>query len=330
MDKQPLGALTRVNLREYWSNEAQEFTPWLAEQIALLGQAIGMELDVEATEQDVGSFRADIVCHDLSTSPSQRVLIENQIEPTDHGHLGQLITYAAGLDAVSVVWIAENIREEHRAALDWLNHITGEEFNFFGVEIELWRIGDSPLAPKFNVVSKPNEWTKQVQETVRKAGLTPTQLLQLDFWNAFTDQLKQNSKLPFSKPWPGNWIMHAIGEGNVHLSSVASTYDSVQGAMKGGELRAELVIATDNAKDIFAKLQKERAAIETELGEEMVWHNPQDVKSCKVLVRKSVDLWNREDWPEQHRWLKEHLERIEQVLRPRVRSIRQQLAATEN
>lgn len=152
MTMNTLGRLEKVDLRNFWTTEAGDFTPWLAqeENIALLGEAVGVELEVEAQEKSVGPFRADILCKDTSTD--QWVLIENQLERTDHTHLGQLLTYGAGLNAVTIVWIAAKFTEEHRAALDWLNEITDERFNFFGLEVELWRIGDSLAAPKFNII----------------------------------------------------------------------------------------------------------------------------------------------------------------------------------
>src|ERR1044071_9814117 len=136
-----LGRLEKVYLRVVWINESDDFTPWLAAEanIEILGDAIGMELEVEAQEQSVGPFRADILCKD--TANGNWVLIENQLERTDHTHLAQLLTYAAGLKAVTIVWIANLFTEEHRAALDWLNEITDSRFNFFGLEIELWKIG---------------------------------------------------------------------------------------------------------------------------------------------------------------------------------------------
>lgn len=155
-----LGCLEAVDPREVWPKEDGDFTPWLAkdDNIRLLGEAIGVDLEVVGAEQNVGQFRADILCRDTDTG--RRVLIESQLERTDHTHLGQLMTYAAGLDAVTVVWVARRFTEEHRAALYWLNKITGDEIGFFGIEIELWRIGNSDPAPKFNIVSKPNDWTK--------------------------------------------------------------------------------------------------------------------------------------------------------------------------
>ena len=167
MTAQGLGRLERVNLREAWESEPQDFTPWLAqsENLAVLSETLGMELATEGTEQGVGPFRADILCRD--TQDDSLVLIENQLERTDHNHLGQLLTYAAGLQTVTIIWVAATFTDEHRAAVDWLNEITDERFRFFGLEIELWRIGDSVAAPKFNVVAKPNEWTRFVGKATR-------------------------------------------------------------------------------------------------------------------------------------------------------------------
>ena len=154
MKSKELGRMEKVDLRSHWQREDTHFTPWLAreENLALLSEAIGIgELEVEATEAPVGDFRVDILCRNLEDDT--RVVIENQLEATNHSHLGQLITYAAGLDAVTLVWVVERFKEEHRAALDWLNRFTGEEIHLFGLEIELWRIGDSLAAPKFNLVA---------------------------------------------------------------------------------------------------------------------------------------------------------------------------------
>ena len=165
MKNQTLGYLERIDLRKIWATEAEDFTPWLAlpDNIKLLADTLGVNLEVEAQEKFVGPFRADILCKDIGTDTW--VLVENQLERTDHKHLGQLLTYAAGLQAVTIVWVAANFTDEHRATLDWLNKITDANFRFFGLEVELWRIVDSPAAPKFNVVSKPNNWSRQIAHT---------------------------------------------------------------------------------------------------------------------------------------------------------------------
>ena len=168
MTQEKLGKLEEVELRDIWESESSDFTPWLAreENIQILGDSIAVDLEVEAQEKNVGPFRADILCKD--TENGNWVLIENQLNRTDHPHLGQLLTYAAGLDAVTVVWVAATFTEEHRAALDWLNEITDDRFRFFGLEIELWRINNSPPAPKFNIVSKPNDWRRSVIQSAKR------------------------------------------------------------------------------------------------------------------------------------------------------------------
>ena len=153
-----LAKIERVDLREAWPNEAVDFTPWLAENIAVLGEALGMDLELQDTEAAVGGYSLDVLATDLNQN--RPVIIENQLETTNHDHLGMLITYAAGYDANVVVWLTRDFRDEHRQALDWLNQRTGEETQFFGVVVELWRIGDSLPAPYFKAVATPNDWRK--------------------------------------------------------------------------------------------------------------------------------------------------------------------------
>ncbi len=188
-----LGKLEKVDLRQIWQTEGQDFTPWLAreENLEMLGEVIGMELELEAQEKDVGPFRADILCK--NTEDGSLVLIENQIERTDHKHLGQLLTYAAGLQSVTIVWVAAKFTEEHRAALDWLNEITDKKFRFFGLEVELWKIGNSAAAPKFNVISKPNNWSKTVSDAAKEIEnqtTSETKKLQYRYWLELVDYLE--------------------------------------------------------------------------------------------------------------------------------------------
>lgn len=153
-----LAFLEKVDVRLAWENESLDFIPWLADNLDLLSDAIGISLELEVTEKPVGVFNADILAKDIDTN--SWVVIESQLERTDHSHLGQIITYASGLKAVTIVWIATAFMEEHRAAIDWLNEITDTSVKFFALELELWKIGDSPYAPKLNVVAKPNDWQK--------------------------------------------------------------------------------------------------------------------------------------------------------------------------
>jgi hypothetical protein len=224
-----LGRLERVDLRAAWVNEALHFTPWLAlpHNLKLLCDAIGIDLEVEAVEKSVGPFSADILCKDTATD--KWVLIENQLEKTDHRHLGQVMTYAAGLKAETIVWIANPFTDEHRAAVDWLNEITDDHLKFFGLEVEVWRIGDSAMAPKFNIVAKPNDWSKDVsggKARVEVGDLTDTKQMQLEFWTAFRDFASNSKIIRPTKPRPQHWMNMSIGRSGFNLTAVASLWSA--------------------------------------------------------------------------------------------------------
>ena len=323
MNKPQLGKLENVDLHEYWKHEALEFTPWLAapENIKLLGDAVGLELEVEAQEKDVGPFRADILCKDTETNGW--VIIENQLEPTNHSHLGQLLTYAAGLNASTIIWVCERFRPEHRAALDWLNESTREGVSYYGVEIELLRIGDSALAPRFNVVSKPNPFSKEAQSgaVIRDGELSEKRQAQLGFWTDFREYLKANSKIVRpTKPFPQHWMNHSIGKGGCNLASIASFWDSEE-ERDGGELRAEVSLGGSHAKFYFAQLESQKAQIEKEFGEPLKWHNPPDKLACRIYVRRTADISDRSKWPEYEGWLRSKLENLYRVFNPRLKAL---------
>lgn len=316
-----LGRLESVELRKAWKHEATEFTPWLAnkENIALLGEVIGLELDVQSVETAVGPFSADILCKDMARD--QYVLIENQIERTDHKHLGQLLTYAAGLHAVTIVWIAARFTEEHRAALDWLNDITGEDFSFFGLEIELWRIGDSDMAPKFNIISKPNDWSKSVREFTEDGKLSEIQQMQLEFWTRFKRYMEENSKLKTVRPRGQPLMPFNIGRTDFWISAIFSTWDQ-EADNPQGVIRVELRIShKEHASEYFQLLERVRTEIEAEFGGPLIWHNPPEMNSCRVYVRKPVDVFDRKQWDDYCFWLKDNIERIRQVFAERIRKL---------
>lgn len=324
-NKPLLGRLEKVDPRIYWEREDVDFTPWLAEaeNIKLLGDTIGIELEVEAQEKGVGLFRADILCKDTATD--RWVLIENQLERTDHIHLGQLLTYAAGLNAVTIAWVAKRFTEEHRAALDWLNEITDEEFNFFGLEIELWKIGDSAIAPKFNIVCQPNDWIKDVTSKVKSlptANLTQTKQLQYEYWAAFREFASVRAKsIKPTKPLYQHWMNIALGRGGFGLFAVASAWDSEAQSYANHEIRAEVVISHKNAKPYYALLEAQKAEIEAEFGEPLTWYNHPDVKSCRIYVRRTGNLNAKDKWADQHQWLVEKLDRLYKVFSHRVKQL---------
>jgi hypothetical protein len=313
---QPLGRLERVDLRTVWSSESSDFTPWLAQQenLKLLGETIGLELDLDSTEKNVGPFRADIVCKD--TLNNSWVLIENQLERTDHSHLGQLLTYAAGLDAVTIVWVAERFTDEHRAALDWLNEVTDDDINLFGLEVELWKIGSSPVAPKFNIVCKPNDWTKtQVNSRQVQDGGSELDLLKLQFWTEFREYLEShNSSLKSQKPSIDHWKSFAIGRSNFQLIAAVG--------MRDGYLSISMVMTGPDAKAHFHLLEREREQIDAVLGPNLQWRElPNNKQSDVLLFERPVEPTDPNKWPIYFAWFHQKLEAFYKVFAPRVKKL---------
>jgi len=321
-----LGRLERADLRSVWSSESDDFTPWLAEpeNLRLLGETIGIELELEAVEKDVGPFRADILCKDVLTD--HWVLIENQLERTNHVHLGQVLTYAAGLGAVAIVWIAAKFTEEHRAALDWLNDITGTDIVFFGLEVELWKIGDSFAAPKFNIVSNPNEWTRGIASgaaAVERGELTDNQKLQLRFWTGFHDYVVDaETAIRPSAPRAQSYMRMAPGEPGYGLGAVASLFNSDSNSWDTQELRAEFWFSGSSYLETFNQLESQRSEIGQSVQDKLHWYGPSDSGSRRVYIRKTVDLFDENKWPSEYVWLLEKLEVVKGVLAPQIRTLR--------
>jgi hypothetical protein len=319
MTIQNLGRLERVELRNIWFSEASDFTPWLArkENLDILGETLGIDLELEAQERPVGPFRADILCKDIGTD--RWVLIENQLERTDHTHLGQLLTYASGLEAVTIVWISARFTEDHRSTLDWLNRITNESFRFFGLEVELWRIGESPAAPKFNIVSKPNDWSQSVAQAARAiddAELSETRVMQRAYWAAF-DKVLGTSGGPVSggkKPQPQSWMAYPIGRSSVTLNAAM--------VRPKKQVRAELYLSGAKAKAFFHLLAEHKAGIERDLGFALDWEELPAGQDSRISISlDDADPENEPDWPRQHEWLARRLNEMHRVLAPRVRAL---------
>lgn len=164
------GTFSYVPISDVWQHEARAFTPWLSNNLDRLAEPLGIDLELIGTEVDVGGFSADILARDRWDG--RNVLIENQLSPSDHGHLGQILTYLAGLDAKVVVWIAPNFRQPHLSAIRWLNEHTEESVAFFAVQLRPLRIGDSPIVPLLEVIEGPNEWDRHIQSRARELGVT--------------------------------------------------------------------------------------------------------------------------------------------------------------
>lgn len=310
-----LGRLEKLDLRTYWRRESTDFTPWLAqeENIQLLSETIGIELEVQSQEESVGPFSADILCKD--TINDHYVLIENQLERTDHTHLGQLMTYAAGLDAVTIIWIAQKFTEEHRAALDWLNRITDDTFTFFGIEIELYKIGESNPAPMFNIVSKPNDWTKQVKKSTSLQPATETKLLQQEYWQGLKDFMEsRKSFVKMQNPLLQHWTNIAIGKSNFHLSASVNSRDN--------SLNIWLNIMGDHAKENYDKLHETSYEHSlTEISADLVWDKMEGRKMSAVMLKASGDFSNRAEWTKQFEWFREHLEKYTKYFKQRITKV---------
>ena len=320
MTDRQLSRLEQVDLRKIWLSEPDDFTPWLSNNLDFLGDTLGIKLELEEREKDVGPYRADIVCKEEGTD--NWVLIENQLEATDHTHLGQILTYAAGLNAVTIAWIARRFTDEHQATLDWLNENSSDNLQFFGLEIEVWRIGDSPYAPKFNIVAKPNTWTKG--GPTRTQELSPGKRLQLGFWIGFRKHVLAHGKLSSpTRPAAQNWMNMGVGRSGFHLAAIASLWDSAGGGWDNHELRAELVINDkDYSKQYFQRLESQEAAIRAEMGEPLTWYNPLNARVCRIFVQQSTHLEDLDAREEQYAWLLEKLEKLHEVFADRVRELK--------
>lgn len=313
--KTSLSKLERVPLREAWKHEAGEFTPWLAEAENLnsLADVLGLsELVLVAVEHWVGDFKLDILC----TDGDEQVIIENQLEETNHRHLGQLLAYAAGVGAKKVIWVAESFRPEHSSALKFLNENTTDDLNFFGVQIELWRIGSSPLAPKFEVVVKPDDWAKSGREQARAASTaSPTKQLQQKFWMALVDKLaKEAPQIRPQKPRPQHWLNNRIGRSGFGLNITANTRDE--------RLGVELWIYGPEAKKHFAALVARKGDVESNLGFDLDWQELPDAQACRIATwYPDASLEDEGRWDEYLGWLTQRLVRMDQVLRPVVKAL---------
>lgn len=282
------------NLRKYWKDEASDFTPWLAkeENIALLSEAIGIEeiSDIEI-ESPVGSFKVDIYASETGTD--RKIIIENQLEETNHGHLGKLITYASGKSANIIIWIVKEAREEHRAAIEWLNNHTDDEIGFFLCEIKIYKIGNSNLAVKFEVIQRPNEWAKEV----KNKDLTQTQQLRYEYWTAYNDYSSKNKKYvdEFNKRKPSKfaWTDLSIGYSYCNMR-IWRTKDTIQ---------VQLYIP-DN-KELFDKLYNKKDDIEKEIEIKFHWQNHDDKKSSHITIERNAEFDDREKWEEQFNWIME-------------------------
>lgn len=277
-----IGKLIKVDLREIWKNEEYDFSKWLAkeENLEQLSNEVGIAINLLETEAGVGNYRVDILAEEEGTG--RKIVIENQLEKTNHDHLGKIITYAAGHDANVIIWIFKDITEEHRSAIDWLNENTGEDRLFFAVKIEAWRIDSSDPAPKFQIICKPNEWAKVVKRSGESKDLGTTDLKKLDFWTKLKSYAVEKKVALFRQtPAPKHWYNISIGSSEAHISLTINTREKLLGC--------ELYIS--DHKPLFNFLKDQQAKIEDCLGGELEWIEAK--KASRIVQRRnSADIDN--------------------------------------
>lgn len=282
------------DLRTIWPHEALDFTPWLAQDdnITILADAIGLDITIDETESSVGDFNVDIFASETGTD--RRIIIENQLEDTNHDHLGKLITYASGKSADVIIWVVKHVREEHKAAIEWLNNHTDDKIGFFLCEIKLYRIGNSDPAVKFEVIEKPNDWAKEIK---KNDSANETQQQRYEYWVAFQDYAFQNVQFSKNfnrrKPSLDHWMNFSIGSSDCHI-----TVSQIQ---KRDELDVELYISED--KDLFHALLQNKEIIENETGLVFDWRELPERKASRIVLEKNVSFANKDEWTQQFDWL---------------------------
>lgn len=268
------GKLKEVNVRELWKHEQYDFSEWLSkdENIEMLSEEVGLTLTDITKEVFVGSYRCDLLAKDETTGI--KVIIENQLEATNHDHLGKIITYASGLDAEVIIWIVKEAREEHRSAVEWLNNNTAKNISFFLIEIHAYQIGDSLPAPKFVIVEKPNDFSKMVKSSSGNTELSKAQAERLNFWNRFNEIVAIKNK-PFNirKATTDHWYDVAIGTSDACISITLVN--------KSNNIGVELHI-NDN-KALFDSLYTISDKIHEELGFIMEWQRLDNKKGSRVI-----------------------------------------------
>ena len=307
--------LAPVPIREVWKNEARDLTPWLSENLDELSEALGIDLELDGVEVQVGPFSADLVLRNANTG--KRIVVENMMADTDHDHLGKVITYAAGLEATHAVLIAETFRPEHRSALQWLNTNSTDAVHFFGVVLKAWRIGDSRPAPQLDVVVEPDKWTREVREET--ATLSEKQFSYRDFWSEFLTEFHEHHPgwSRANTPAKGNWMEFPAGKRGLHFS--------VNFCRPGNRPRFRIELYVDapdeqTASARFDELKNRRSVVEAQYGEPLEWDPLEGRRSCRIAsyYAEDVDVENRARWTELRTWAIERMGALRDAFQPHI------------
>lgn len=316
MAEPELGSIENVNPRDVWPNEASDFTPWLAEHIGVLSKALRLDIEVTQTEAPVGAFSLDILGKVSGTDDI--VIIENQLDQTDHGHLGQLLAYAAGLDAKIVVWVSPDIRDEHRDAIRWLNEHTTSAVAFFAVRLEVWQIGDSLRAPRFDVIAEPSNFQRDLAQTATKP--TDRGLAYQRFFREFVELVHlEHPGLVYANPDRvryDSWVTFGAGRTGFELWVAFG---------EGSRFRVALTITTGNKernKAAFDQLHAASEAIAAELGESPEWERLEDWVTSRVAVYRDGSIDSPAQQLDQLRhWAVDLLPKFRNAFAPRITAL---------
>lgn len=285
----------QIPLKKMWPKEAQDFTPWLAEHLEVLSEKIGIDLEKIGTEVNAGPYSADILAKDINSK--NFVVIENQYEKTNHDHLGKLITYASVLDAKTIVWIAENFTDEHKKALDWLNDNTTEDFSFYGIQSNLWEVGQDEASLHMDVVSAPNSSVKAIKHVT--SAPTESAQQQLEYWTKFRDKLKATKKIPsLHTPRPQYWFDVALGKSGVHISNTCNIQKNI--------VRVRVYIENKTAPNAYNYLVSKKDEIEKQLGFQMLWDPNPNASDKTITLEHKTDLEDEVKTEESLNWMVEY------------------------
>jgi hypothetical protein len=301
-----IGSFKKVSLREIWKHEAYDFTNWLAVEanLTLLGEELGISLLNPQTEVGVGKFSVDILAED---DRNHKVIIENQLESTNHDHLGKIITYAAGLQAETIIWVVSSVRQEHEQAINWLNENTTENANFFLVKIEAWKIDDSAPAARFNIIAKPNDWAKTIRNSSGNNKVTDLKLKQQEFWNKLREYGEENSKhvKSWQKALPQHWMNISIGTSQAHLAATVNTKTN----------KVSMSFYIDDNKDLYHKLEEHKNEIEEQIGKKLTWWELPNKKASIIELSKKGDFQNDSEELSLITWLHQTAELFTKVFK---------------
>ena len=276
------GNISNVDLKSIWPGEATDFTPWLSQNINVISDKIGMELELQEVDADAGGFSADIVARDISTN--KIVIIENQFGTTDHKHWGQIITYASVLGASTVIWIAESLRSEHKAAIDFLNQNLKDTLKFFALEVSLIKIDNSNPAYIFSVVSQPLDHTTASAKTVIDSSETMEKYRA--YFQALIDELRNVHKFTNAKVGqPQSWYTFA--------SEKSKLYKYAASFAMGDRIRAEIYIDSgvkEQNESLFDFLYQKKEQIEASFGSSLEWERLDTKRACRIAIYRDGSI----------------------------------------